>query len=69
MNKLPEPLTEQETAELRELGKKIFGNSIFVTIDKADREKPEVKRYEELIVKRMAHISAKNRVMAQTMWN
>lgn len=69
MNSLPEQLTKEETSELRELGKKIFGNNIFVVIEKIDREKPEVKRYEELVNKKKAHQSAKNKVLAQIMWN
>ena len=69
MNKLPDPLTKEEEVELKELSRKIFGKSIFVTIEKEDREKPEYKRYEEIIKKKMAFLAAKNKVRAQMMWN
>ncbi len=69
MKALPENLTKEEEIELVLLTRQIFGTSMFVAVDKVDRDKPEIKRYEELMSKKITFLAAKNRVKAQMMWN
>jgi hypothetical protein len=69
MNKLPDKLTKEEELELKEIARQIFGASVFLVVDKTDRNKPEFKRYEELMSKKLTFLAAENKVMRQMMHN
>lgn len=59
MNKkayIPQPLTEQEEQEINALSKKIFQGSMFLVVSDEDRNSPDIKRYDELVQKKMAYM-------------
>jgi hypothetical protein len=55
---VPQPLTEKEKAELEELKMRLFGEGcVFVLITDAMLNDPDVKRYDELMYKKMQYMA------------
>lgn len=70
MNNLLNPLTEQEEVEAKELSNKLFaGGKVFIIVKNEDINSPEIKRYKELMDKKMAFLYAYKRIQKQMMWN
>jgi hypothetical protein len=62
MKKFPN-LTSEEETEIKELSRKLFKGSLFVVFSKEEQNSPSMKRYNELLAKKMAHLSEVNRLV------